>query len=97
MWLKMKTTSKCLFITLQIQICIWTLKVSYFSATGHETPHTASTAYVRMANNVDQTNEFWWFNMGQFKKLPTPAACPAFLPEITAFIKTVKIGGTFSI
>ena len=94
MWPKMETASKCLLITLETEICVWTLKLSYFSAAGHETPHTASTKYVRMANNVDQTNEFWWFNMRQFKKLPSPAVCPALLPEITAPNRIGKIGGT---
>lgn len=94
MWPKMETASKCHLIMLETQICIWTLKLSYFSAAGHETPHTASTKYMRMANNVEQTNEFWWFNMRQFKKLPSPAVCPALLPEITAPNRIGKIGGT---
>lgn len=94
MWSKMETASKCLLMMLETQICIWTLKLSYFSAAGHETPHTASTKYVRIANNVDQNNEFWWFNMRQLKKLPSPAVCPALLPEITAPNRIGKIGGT---
>lgn len=93
MWPKMETASKCLLITLETQICIWTSKLSYFSAAGHETPHTASTKYVRIANNIDQINEFWWFTMRQFKKLPSPAVCPALLPEITAPNRIDKIGG----
>lgn len=74
---QMETASKCLLITLETQICVWTLKLSYFSAAGRETPHTASTNYARTANNADQNNEFWWFNMNQFKKLSSPAVFSA--------------------
>lgn len=89
----METASKCLLITLETQICVWTLKLSDFSAAGHETPHTASTKYARMGNNADQNNEFWWFNMNQFKKLSSPAVFSALLPWITAPNRTGKIGG----
>lgn len=79
---------------LETQICIWTLKLSYYSAAGHGTPQTVHTMNVRMANDVEQINEFWWFHMRQFKKLPSPDICTALASGVTGSNKLGKIGST---